>query len=133
AGQVRPRRSEATRRLSASPAESEAPGTKIKSLVNRANIKKNSFKGDSMKKTVKLYSRPRCHLCETAREILEDLQNQWDFTIEEINIDLDDELVEKYGIMIPVVELDGEELQYGIVNKKFISEAFTRKNLEFIS
>lgn len=86
-----------------------------------------------MKKTVKLYSRPCCHLCETAREILEDLQQQWNFTIEEINIDLDDELVEKYGIMIPVVELDGEELQYGIVNKKFISEAFTRKNLEFIS
>jgi len=86
-----------------------------------------------MKKTVKLYSRPRCHLCETARDILEDLQLQWNFTIEEINIDLDDKLVEKYGIMIPVVELDGEELQYGIVNKKFISEAFTRKNLEFIS
>lgn len=86
-----------------------------------------------MKKTVKLYSRPSCHLCETAREILEELQQSWNFTIKEINIDLDDELVEKYGIMIPVVELDGEELQYGIVNKKFISEAFSRKNLEFIS
>lgn len=86
-----------------------------------------------MQKTVKLYSRPRCHLCETAREILEDLQTNFNFTIEEINIDLDDDLVEKYGIMIPVVELDGEEIQYGIVNKKFISEAFTRKNLEFIS
>ena len=86
-----------------------------------------------MKKIVKLYSRPRCHLCETAREILEELQQDWNFAIEEINIDLDDELVEKYGIMIPVVELDREELQYGIVNKKFISEAFTRKNLDFIS
>ena len=86
-----------------------------------------------MQKTVKLYSRPRCHLCENAREILEDLQQNFDFIIEEINIDLDDALVEKYGITIPVVELDGEELQYGIVNKKFISEAFTRKNLVFIS
>lgn len=64
-----------------------------------------------MKKTVKLYSRPRCHLCETARGILEDLQTKWNFTIEEINIDLEDELVEKYGIMIPVIELDGEELR----------------------
>ncbi len=86
-----------------------------------------------MQKKVKLYSRPRCHLCEGAREILEDLQQQWNFTIEEINIDLDDELVEKYGIMIPVIELDGEELQYGIINKKFISEAFSRKNLGFKS
>lgn len=86
-----------------------------------------------MKKIVKLYSRPRCHLCETACEILEELQQDWNFAIEEINIDLDDELVEKYGIMIPVIELDGEELQYGIINKKFISEAFSRKNLEFRS
>jgi hypothetical protein len=36
AGQVRPRRSEATRRLSASSAESEAPGTKINSLIYEA-------------------------------------------------------------------------------------------------
>lgn len=86
-----------------------------------------------MKKTVTLYSRPGCHLCETAREILEELQQQWNFTIEEINIDLDDQLTEQYGIMIPVVVLDGEELQYGIVDKMFISEAFTRKNVEFYS
>lgn len=86
-----------------------------------------------MKKNVKLYSRPRCHLCQTAREILEDLQHEWNFTIEDINIDLDDELVEKYGIMIPVVVLDGEELQYGRINKKFIREAFSRKNIEVIS
>ncbi|MGV2939881.1 glutaredoxin family protein [Mesobacillus sp. LC4] len=86
-----------------------------------------------MQKTVKLYSRSRCHLCGSAREILEDLQAKWNITIEEINIDLDDELVEKYGIMIPVIELDGEELQYGIINKKFIDEAFSRKNIEFIS
>jgi hypothetical protein len=33
AGQVRPRRSEATRRLSASPTESEAPGTEINRLI----------------------------------------------------------------------------------------------------
>ncbi len=36
AGQMRPRRSEATRRLIASPAESEAPGTEINSLGSRA-------------------------------------------------------------------------------------------------
>jgi hypothetical protein len=34
AGQVRPRRSKATRRLSASPAESEAPGTEINSSIS---------------------------------------------------------------------------------------------------
>ena len=38
AGQMRPRRSKATRRLSASPAENEAPGTEINRAVNRASF-----------------------------------------------------------------------------------------------
>ncbi len=40
AGQVRPRKSEAMRRLSASPAESEAPGTEINGLILEANLKR---------------------------------------------------------------------------------------------
>ncbi|WP_226644768.1 hypothetical protein [Mesobacillus subterraneus] len=40
AGQVRPRRSKATRRLSAGPAESEASGTKINSLVYKPFVKR---------------------------------------------------------------------------------------------
>jgi hypothetical protein len=35
AGQVRPRRSKATRRLSASPAESEAPGAEINGYISK--------------------------------------------------------------------------------------------------
>jgi hypothetical protein len=42
AGQVRPRRSKATRRLSASPAESEAPGTEINSPVSQQDQNKKT-------------------------------------------------------------------------------------------
>jgi glutaredoxin len=86
-----------------------------------------------MKNIVKLYMRQRCHLCEEAKALLEDLQVSWDFEIVEVDIDQDDELVERYGIIIPVIELDGEEVQAGIIHKKSIIEALTRKNVNFIS
>jgi glutaredoxin len=86
-----------------------------------------------MKSIVKLYMRQRCHLCEEAKGMLEDLQKNWDFEIVEVDIDQDDQLVEEYGITIPVIEVDGEEVQAGIIHKKSIIEAFTRKNMNFIS
>ncbi len=85
-----------------------------------------------MKKTVTLYMRQRCHLCEEAKELLEELQRNWQFDLLEIDIDKDDDLTERYGITIPVVVLDGEEIQAGIINKNFIIEAFSVKNVDFI-
>jgi glutaredoxin len=82
--------------------------------------------------TVKLYMRQRCHLCEDAKTLLEELQQEWQFVIMEVDIDEDDDLIERYGITIPVIELNGEEVQAGIINKKFIIEAFSEKNVKYI-
>ncbi|RID84994.1 glutaredoxin family protein [Mesobacillus zeae] len=76
--------------------------------------------------------RERCHLCSDALVLLQGLQQGWNFDIWEVDIDKDDCLVEKYGISIPVIELEGEEIQWGIVDKNAIIEAFSRKNIEFI-
>ena len=61
-------------------------------------------------KTVTLYSRPGCHLCDEARVVLERLSAQAPFTIEEVDITRDDRLHARYLERIPVVALDGEEL-----------------------
>lgn len=76
--------------------------------------------------------RKGCHLCEEAKELLEELQENWYFDIFEVDIDQDDALTELYGISIPVVALEGKEIQSGIINKNFIIEAFSAKNVEFI-
>jgi hypothetical protein len=60
-------------------------------------------------------------------EILVDLQSEVPFVIEEVDIEKSDDLTERYGLMIPVVEWDGEEIQYGQVDKMFIYEALTTK------
>lgn len=74
-----------------------------------------------------LYTRNGCHLCETAKEILLELRKECHFDYEERDISLNDDWTEKYGLMIPVVEIDGKEVQYGQVEKKFIYETLTQK------
>ena len=56
-----------------------------------------------------LYSRPGCHLCDVAREVLLSARQRSPFEFEEVDIERDDELELEYGIRIPVVAVDGEE------------------------
>jgi glutaredoxin len=62
--------------------------------------------------TVVLYTRPECHLCDQAREVLEAVRDGGrgaDFELVERDITLDDDLHRRYLERIPVVEIDGEE------------------------
>lgn len=76
---------------------------------------------------VKFYTRNKCHLCEKAKVILSELKSEFDFDLEEIDIDSDDKLTEFYGIMIPVVVIDGEEVQYGQIEKDFLVKRLQKK------
>jgi glutaredoxin len=81
-----------------------------------------------MKTIIKLYTRNRCHLCENAKAIILDLKEKWDFQYIEVDIDASDELTEKYGLMIPVVEIDGEAVQFGQIDKMFINGVLSKKS-----
>ena len=61
-------------------------------------------------KTVTLYTRPGCHLCDDARAALLRVQRETPFTLAEIDIESDDALHRAYLERIPVIELDGEHL-----------------------
>lgn len=78
-----------------------------------------------------LYTRKRCSLCEKAKQDILELKEDWNFTLEEIDIDESDELTETYGIMIPVVQIDGEEVGFGIINKTDISKRLQEKTQNF--
>lgn len=60
-------------------------------------------------RTVVLYSRPGCHLCDEARTVLLAERERTDFAFEEVNVETDDALELEYGIRIPVVLIDGQE------------------------
>jgi glutaredoxin len=59
---------------------------------------------------VTLFTRPGCHLCEEARESLERVQTRAPFTLEEVDIELDDALHKRYLERIPVVRVGDEDL-----------------------
>ncbi|WRP06077.1 glutaredoxin family protein [Rossellomorea aquimaris] len=76
---------------------------------------------------VLLYTRNQCGLCEDAKITLKLLQDEMGFSIEERNIDKNDELTERFGLMIPVVELNGEILQYGQIDYFTLSKRLHEK------
>jgi glutaredoxin len=61
-------------------------------------------------RTVTLYGRPGCHLCDDAREALQRVRARHPFHLDEVDIEADDALLKRYLERIPVVTLDGEEL-----------------------
>jgi len=61
-------------------------------------------------KTVTLYTRPGCHLCDDAREKLLAVRERTPFTLEEIDIEQDDALHRAYLERIPVIDVDGDHL-----------------------
>jgi hypothetical protein len=54
-------------------------------------------------KTCLLYSTPGCHLCELAKDILWPLLDEFTLRLDEVDIADCDELVERYGVRIPVL------------------------------
>ena len=58
---------------------------------------------------VELYSAQGCHLCESARRVLEQVRAEVPFELEEIDIAGDAELEERYRERLPVVLVEGRE------------------------
>ena len=56
---------------------------------------------------ITIYGRTGCHLCETAVAVLQAMQEELDFEIQEILIDGSEELEKLYGEKIPVTHIDG--------------------------
>ncbi len=51
-----------------------------------------------------LYTTSHCHLCEQAEELLTNLKGKYEINWQCKEISDDDNLIEKYGIRIPVVK-----------------------------
>jgi len=62
-----------------------------------------------LKRHVRIYSRPGCHLCDEAKSAIRNSGCSDRFTLEEVNIESDEELLRKYKYDIPVVMIDGVE------------------------
>jgi glutaredoxin len=75
---------------------------------------------------VRLYTRPGCTLCEDALNVVENLRDDFNFLLEEVNIDEDPALKERLGHQIPVITVDGGNKITGDVTEERVRRAFNR-------
>jgi glutaredoxin len=62
-----------------------------------------------MKAAVTLYTRVHCHLCDVAKDLLDEVGAERSFELTVIDVDSDPELVRLYGEEVPVVMIDGRK------------------------
>jgi len=75
------------------------------------------------KAMITLYTRPNCELCEEAKLMLELVKEDFPLEYQEVDIESDEQLHEKYMVMIPVLEKEGELLIYGRIGYVELLEA----------
>jgi glutaredoxin len=80
-------------------------------------------------RSLTLYGRPECHLCDEAREAIVALREEGlRFELREVDIETDEELLRVYLERIPVVVLDGE-----IVSELVLDRVALRSRLDTVS
>ena len=80
-------------------------------------------------KVLNLYTTLGCHLCATALEEIDKVIDAFPgVTVKEVEIADSDELLEAYGVRIPVIRLEGSEQELGwpfdsVAVRQYLSEA----------
>lgn len=72
-------------------------------------------------RTVVVYSRKGCHLCEVVKESLVKLSRRGGFTWNEIDVDTEAELRRQFNDEVPVVFIDGRKaFKYHMDEQEFL-------------
>jgi glutaredoxin len=71
---------------------------------------------------ITIYSKPGCHLCDRAKEVIERCRAKVEFEIEVVDISQNPELLQRYHDDIPVILLDGNEIARHFVRERKLLE-----------
>jgi hypothetical protein len=77
-------------------------------------------------RNIVLYTRQGCHLCEHTWQLLERAKQRCRFTLQQVDVDGNPELVRDYGGCVPVVMIDGKVRFRGIVNPVLLERLLSR-------
>lgn len=74
---------------------------------------------------VRLYSRPGCHLCDDARQVVARVCEELGESFDEVDISTSADLQARFGEEIPVTFVDGEQHDYWRVDPQRLRAALT--------
>lgn len=72
-----------------------------------------------------VYSRHGCHLCEDLLQQLIQLQQIHEFKITEVDVDSSPQLIEQYGLQVPVVTCDNAPICHYFLDQAAILQVLT--------
>ncbi|MFN8190260.1 MAG: glutaredoxin family protein [Nocardioidaceae bacterium] len=79
-----------------------------------------------MSARVTFYTRAGCHLCDVAREVLQQVCADLGESFDEVDIDSDAELRERFTDEVPVTFVDGRQHDFWRVDESRLRAALTR-------
>lgn len=80
-------------------------------------------------KTITLYTKPDCPLCEKAETVLLEIQSEIAFRLEKVDITQDEKLFTQYRYEIPVIAINGHEFCRYRVEREALRAALTLKSV----
>ena len=76
---------------------------------------------------VTIYSKPGCHLCEEAKEVMQGAHCSELFRLDEVDIESDPELLSRYRFEIPVIMIEGvEAFRHRVTAEEFKAQILQR-------
>lgn len=66
---------------------------------------------------VTLYSRQGCHLCDDARQVVARVCDDLGESFDEVDVDTDPDLVDRFGDEVPVTFVDGRQHDFWRVDE----------------
>jgi glutaredoxin len=100
----------------------------MSTLLNRLLRRPEKQKTAHLAFTV--YSRAGCACCDKAMKVLKEAQRRFGFTIDEVDIDHDPDLVAKYNTEVPVVTVNGKVRFRGVVNPALLERLLAAESLQ---
>ena len=73
------------------------------------------------------YTKVGCHLCDDARDLLEELAAEITFELTEIDIRTDPNIFDTYRYRIPVILIDDQHVVEGRISEEDLRRAFIKR------
>ncbi|HEV8316815.1 MAG TPA: glutaredoxin family protein [Vicinamibacterales bacterium] len=74
-----------------------------------------------------LYSKPGCHLCDEMKHVVDRVGSRIPFTLKVVDISTDRDLLERYGLEIPVLEIDGRKVAKYRISERDLEDTLARR------
>lgn len=73
-----------------------------------------------------LYSKPGCHLCDDMKHVIEAVARRVPLTLDVVDISTDQMLVDRYGLEIPVLLIEGKKAAKHRLTERDLEERLRR-------